>query len=81
MPLFFNRYVDDTFILCRSSHEAHEIYQILNSIHSSLKLTHENEEEDKLVFLDIDKGTTTVAINLQEENVHRTIHQIRFILS
>ena len=53
MPLFYNRYVDDTFAFFRSSHEAHEFHQILNSIHPSLKFTREDEEEDKLAFLDI----------------------------
>ena len=38
----------------RSSHEAHEFHQLLNIIHPSLKFTREDEEGNKLAFLDID---------------------------
>ena len=51
MPLFYNRFVDDTFAIFYSSHEAH-FHKLLNSIHQSLKFTCEDEEDNKLAFLD-----------------------------
>lgn len=52
-PLFYTRYVDDTFAIFASS-EAFEQFSLrLNDLHPALRFTHETELNNQLPFLDI----------------------------
>ena len=46
------RYVDDTFILCKSEDHANELLELFNSIHPNIKFTMEQENCEQLHFLD-----------------------------
>ena len=48
----WTRYVDDTFAFIKPNKEK-EIQQILNGFHEKIKFTYENEEEEKIAFLDV----------------------------
>ena len=63
-PLFYRRYVDDTFALFRSREAAENFLQHINSLHPNIRFTIEHEHDNKLAFLDIlitrtDQGFTT----------------------
>ena len=47
------RYVDDTFILCKSEDHANELLELFNSIHPNIKFTMEQENCKQLHFLDL----------------------------
>jgi len=51
-PVFYRRYVDDTFVLFRSKSHAKLFLDYLNSRHNSINFTMENEQSNKLPFLD-----------------------------
>lgn len=53
LPLFYSRYVDDTFLLFRGKHEADVFLEYANELHPNIKFTIEYENNDKLPFLDI----------------------------
>ena len=52
-PLFYRRYVDDTFTLFKSRDDADNFLQHINSLHPNIKFTIEHEQNNKLAFLDI----------------------------
>ena len=52
-PLLYRRYVDDTFLVFRSSHHVPLFLDYLNKQHSNIKFTSETESNDTLAFLDI----------------------------
>ena len=52
-PLYYRRYVDDTFVMLQSEEEANEFLKSLNNLHQSLKFTCEFETDGKLPFLDV----------------------------
>ena len=51
--LFYRRYVDDTFCLFHSEHDAMLFFNYLNSRHPNIKFTFETQINDKLPFLDV----------------------------
>jgi hypothetical protein len=51
--VFWIRYVDDIFVILKSSTNAMEVEKFLNSIHQNIKFTTENEKNRKLPFLDV----------------------------
>ena len=51
-PVFYRRYIDDTFILFKHASNAQEFLRYLNSKHPSIIFTMEGEQNDKLSFLD-----------------------------
>ena len=53
-PLFYRRYMDDTFVLFRDKSHAPLFLNYLNRQHSSINFTMENEEDCSLSFLDVD---------------------------
>ena len=57
-PLFYRRYVDDTFALFKTKRSADLFFQFLNTLHPSIKFTMDVEEDCKLNFLDtvVDKN-------------------------
>ena len=52
-PIFYRRYVDDCFLLFRSSTHILPFLNYLNSQHANIKFTHETENNNTLSFLDI----------------------------
>ena len=52
-PLFYRRYVDDTFLLFRSKMDADTFLEYVNSIHRNINFTIEYECSNQLPFLDI----------------------------
>ena len=52
-PLFWNRYVDDTFTIIHNKDSANEFLHYLNSCHSNIKFTIELEQNNAIPFLDI----------------------------
>ena len=53
LPLFYGRYVDDTFLLFRYREQAESFLEHANGRHPNIKFTSEYEENNKLSFLDI----------------------------
>ena len=51
-PVFYRRYVDDTFILFKDSSHAPKFLDYLNSKHQNMKFTMETENNHQLPFLD-----------------------------
>lgn len=52
-PVFYRRYVDDTFILFRNEEENNRFFQYINKQHKNIKFTCEMEVDNKLAFLDV----------------------------
>ena len=52
-PLFYRRYVDDTFLLFSSESHVKKFWRYLNSRHDNMNFTYESESDDKLPFLDV----------------------------
>ena len=52
-PLFYRRYVDDTFLVFKSSTHVQLFLHYLNSKHPNIKFTCDNEENGCLPFLDM----------------------------
>ena len=46
-PLFWNRYVDDTFTMFHNKDSANEFLYYLNSCHSNIKFTIEFEQNNE----------------------------------
>ena len=51
--LFYRRYVDDTFCLFHSEHDATIFFDYINSRHVNIRLTMEKQINHKLPFLDV----------------------------
>ena len=51
--LFYRRYVDDTFCLFHSEHDAITSFDYINSRHPNIRFTMEKEAYRKLPFLDV----------------------------
>ena len=52
-PLFYNRYVDDTFLLFRDRYQADNFLEYANNVHPNINFTIEYENNNRLPFLDI----------------------------
>ena len=52
-PLFYCRYVDDTFAIFNSEADGDEFLIKLNALHPALKFTSEKENNNQLSFLDV----------------------------
>ena len=52
-PLFYRRYVDDTFLIFKSPTNVQLFLDYLNSKHPNIKFTCDNEENSALPFLDM----------------------------
>ena len=52
-PLYYRRYVDDTFLLFASESHVKKFLRYMNSRHDNITFTFETELEDKLPFLDV----------------------------
>ena len=52
-PIFYRRYVDDTFALFTNRASAELFLEFANNFHENIKLTMETEDNNELPFLDI----------------------------
>ena len=52
-PIFYRRYIDDTFVLFSSKDHVKKFHHYLNSRHRNMHFTYEVEEGNKLPFLDV----------------------------
>ncbi len=52
-PIFYRRYVDDTFLLFKSEEHIQQFLVYLNACHKSIKFTVENAVDNSLPFLDV----------------------------
>ena len=52
-PLYYRRYVDDIFVLFKSSDHLKRFQSYLNSSHVSMSFTIETEQNNKIPFLDV----------------------------
>ena len=52
-PLFYRRYVDDTFCMFENENDAKLFLDYLNSRHNNIKFTFEIEQDNKIPFLDV----------------------------
>ena len=65
-PVFFKRYMDDTFAVFRNKNHVNSFLQYLNDKHQNITFTHEEEDHGRLPFLDCmvsrtcDRFTTSV---------------------
>jgi len=53
-PLFYKRYVDDIFAIFDSPEDAENFHQYINTLHTNIKFTKEDQLNDKLIFLDVE---------------------------
>ena len=53
-PVFYERYVDDIFVLFRKEEQLQLFPNYFNSCHENIKFTSEKESNNKLSFLDIE---------------------------
>jgi len=52
-PVFYRRYVDDTFVLFKKESHAKLFHEFINDKHPNIKFTMEVENNNKLSFLDV----------------------------
>ena len=52
-PVYYKRYMDDTFLLFRSKQNIKMFFRYINSRHKNMSFTLEEESDNKLPFLDI----------------------------
>ena len=52
-PIYYERYVDDLFVLFRSPHHLVKFNEYLNTKHVNIKFTSEKEVNGSLPFLDV----------------------------
>ena len=67
-PIFYRRYVDDTFVLFRDKNHAKLFHNYINSQHPNLSFTMEVESDGTLPFLDV---TVTKSCNSFVTTVYR----------
>ena len=64
-PIFYRRYVDDTFILFRDPSHVAKFLDYLNSQHSCIKFTFDIEDNNQLNFLDVKKKSLKLRIHFK----------------
>ena len=52
-PLFYRRYVDDTFVVFENKSQANKFFEYINVQHKNIKFTMDHEINGKLSFLDL----------------------------
>ena len=52
-PVFYRRYVDDTFVVFKQESHAHLFFQYINTQHPNISFTAEHEHNNKISFLDV----------------------------
>jgi len=73
---YFTRYVDDILAAVESSGAAHELLLFLNSLHSNIKFTIEEEDDASLPFLDIrlTRGTNCLTTQVYRKGTHSGVY-------
>ena len=51
-PLFYNRYLDDTFVIFRNEQQCNSFLEYINNAHPNITFTVERQHDTKLSFLD-----------------------------
>ena len=59
-PIFYRRYVDDTFTLFKDPSHAPLFLEFLNKLHKNIKFTMETEKNGELAFLDVSVKRNTL---------------------
>ena len=67
-PEYYRRYVDDLFLMFKEKDHVKKFLRYLNSRHPNIKFTHEEENENKISFLD-------VRITREENILSTTLHR------
>ena len=67
-PLFYNRFVDDTFTIFTNEQHSTEFFAAVNKLHPSLRFTMEREENGILPFMDVAVRRTSGGL---ERSVYR----------
>ena len=52
-PIYYKRYMDDTFLLFSAKDHIKKFFRYINSRHKSMSFTYEEENDNKLPFLDV----------------------------
>ena len=52
-PVYYKRYMDDTFAIFKNNCQKDSFFEKLNDMHANLKFTMENSVDNKLAFLDV----------------------------
>ena len=60
-----HRYVDDLFLTFDDPNHIDQVFSTFNSIHQKIKFTQENEENNKLAFLDVQITKIQIALKHQ----------------
>ena len=66
-PVYYKRYMDDTFLLFRSKQNIKMFFRYINSRHKNMSFTLEEESDIKLPFLDI----LVIRDNILTTNIYR----------
>ena len=79
--LFYRRYVDDTFCLFLSDHDATIFFNFVNDQHPNVHFTMERETGHVLPFLGVlinntDPHRSVTTICRKKKNIHRSAHQL-----
>ena len=53
LPKFYKRYVDDVFLVFRSTSEIEPLHEYMNSLHENIQFTYEMEYNNCLPFIDV----------------------------
>ena len=76
-PKLWRRYVDDTFVIWpHGQEELHRFHEHLNSLHSNIHFTMEEEKECTLPFLDV--LITRISSSLSTSVYHKPTHRERY---
>ena len=74
-PHFYQRYMDDTFMVFENEDQANKFLSYLNSKHPKIKFTLETENEKKLPFLDllVDKSNMELNISIYRKPTNTSL--------
>ena len=77
-PQFYCRYVDDIFTILKSPKEAENFLTAINQIHPNIQFTKEEENDKKIVLLDVEVNHQEQLItkwHLKETNNEQYLHK------
>ena len=85
-PVYYRRYIDDTFIIFKERAHSDRFLEYLNKQHESIKFTKEDEKDNKLSFLDVevkknDDGTFDTSIYRKPTNTRLICQYTSYIPS
>jgi len=53
LPIFYTRYVDDTFLIFKKKEDVNSFLNFINNLHPNISFTCESESNNKISFLDV----------------------------